>query len=82
METIKKIRKENFNYLAHDKKCNALSLELYFFKDFLEQKEGRSDQENYLLYMLEKEVVALIETLHTYKKELEKNHFEAIENLK
>lgn len=82
METIKKIRKENFNYLAHDKKCNTLDLELYFFKDFVEQKEGRSEHENYLLSILEKEVIALRETLEAYKKELEKNHVEAIENLK
>lgn len=82
METIKKIRKENFNYLAHNKKCNTLDLELYYFKDFLEQKEGRSEHENYLLSILEKEINALRETLEAYKKELDKNHFEAIENLK
>ena len=82
METIKKIRKENFNYLAHDKKCNSLDLELYYFKDFLEQKEGRSEHEDYLLSILEKEVIALRETLDAYKKELYKNHVEAIENLK
>lgn len=28
METIEKIRKENFNYLARDKKCNSLDLVL------------------------------------------------------
>ena len=82
METIKKIRKENFNYLAHDKKCNSLDLELYYFKDFLEQKEARSEHENYLLSILEKEVIALRETLDAYKKELYKNHVEAIEDLK
>ena len=82
METMKKIKKENFNYLAHDKKCNILDLELYYFKDFLEQKEGRSEHENYLLSVLEKEVNGLRETLDAYKKELEKNHLEVIENLK
>ena len=82
METMKKIKKENFNYLAHDKKCNILDLELYYFKDFLEQKEGRSEHENYLLSVLEKEVNGLRETLDAYKKELDKNHLEVIENLK
>ena len=82
METMNKIKKENFNYLAHDKKCNILDLELYYFKDFLEQKEGRSEHENYLLSVLEKEVNGLRETLDAYKKELDKNHLEVIENLK
>lgn len=82
MDTIKEIRKEHFNYLVHDKKCNRLDLELYYFKDYLEQKEGRSEQENYLLSILEKEVNALRETIDAYKNELYKNHCKKIEELK
>lgn len=82
MDTIKEIRKENINYLKHNKICNSLDLELYYFKEYLEQKEGRSEHENYLLSILEKEVNALKETLEAYKKELDNNHFKAIENLK
>ena len=82
METIKEIRKENTNYLEHNKTCNRLDSELYYFKNYLEQKEGRSEHENYLLSILEKEVNALRETLEIYKKELDNNHFKAIEKLK
>ena len=82
MEEIREIRKENTNYLEHNKICNRLDLGLYYFKNYLEQKEGRSEHENYLLYVLEKEVNTLRETLEAYKKELDMNHFEAIENLK
>lgn len=82
MDTVKAIRKENVNYLADNKKCNKLDLELFYFKDYLETKEGRSEHENYLLSILEKEVNALRETIEVYKKELDNNHFTAIEQLK
>lgn len=78
----KAIEKENYNYNAQDKKCNTLDLELGYFKDFIDSKEGRSEHENYLLYMLEKEVDNLRDTIEAYKKELYNNHIEAIENLK
>lgn len=82
MDTIKEIRKENINYLKHNKICNSLDLELYYFKEYLEQKEGRSEQENYLLSILEREVNALRETINAYKNELYKNHCKKIEELK
>ena len=63
MDTIKAIRKENYNYLAHNKTCNATDLALYEFYDFVESKEGRSEHENELLTILEREIQALRETI-------------------
>ena len=82
METLKEIRKENINYSAENKKCNTLDLELYYFEEFIQMKEGRSKHENELLAILEKEVHALKETLEIYKKELDNNHYKKIEELK
>lgn len=82
METLKEIRKENANYLAHNKMCNATDLQLYYFYDFIEEKESRSEHEQELLAILEREVNNLRETIEAYKKELDKNHWKKIEELK
>lgn len=82
METIEKIRKENFNYLARDKKCNSLDLELYSFYDYVESKEGETEQEKILLQFLEKEINQLRYTIECYKNELANIHYEKIDELK
>ena len=74
--------KENTSYNNHNKKCNKMSLALSDFEKFVEDKEGRSEHENYLLMVLEQEVHALQCIIDAYKKELDKNHCNAIEELK
>lgn len=82
METIEKIRKENYNYLAEDKKCNKIDLELYYFYDYIEEKEGDSEHEQELLAIMEREVNQLRYTIECYKKEHDQNHWNKIEQLK
>ena len=81
METIDYIRKENFNYLARNKKCNSLDLELWQFYDFVEERDGDSEHERELLAIMEREINNLRYTLECYKKELDKIHFEKLERL-
>ena len=78
----KEILKENTNYNNHNKKCNSMLLALSDFEKFVEDKEGRSEHENYLLMILEQEVHTLQHTIEAYKKELDNNHCDAIEELK
>lgn len=82
MKNEKEMIKENTSYNNHNKKCNSVLLALSNFEEFVEDKEGRSDHENYLLMILEQEVHALQHTIEAYKKELDNNHYNAIEELK
>lgn len=77
------IRKENANYLARDKRCNALDLALYdFYYNYVEEKEGETEHEQYLLSVMEKEINNLRETIEAYKKEHDKIHWDKIEQIK
>lgn len=78
----KELLKENVSYNNNNKKCNSLILELSNFYDFVEDHEGTSDHENYLLMILEQEINRLQDTLQAYKKELDGNHYKTIEELK
>lgn len=78
----KELIKENTSYNNHNKKCNSMLLELLDFEHFVEDKEGRSEHENYLLMILEQEVHTLQHTIEAYKKELDNNHYKTIEDLK
>ena len=82
MDTIEKIRKENHNYLAQDKKCNTIDLALYYFYDFVETYEGQTEQEQYLLQIMEKEINALRYSIECFKKEHDQAHYDRIEQLK
>lgn len=82
METIDKIRKENKNYLGRDKKCNSLDLELYYFYDYVESREGATEHEQELLRFLEKEINQLRYTIECYKNEIAEQHYNNIEQLK
>lgn len=82
MEKEKEMIKENASYNNHNKKCNRILLALSDFEKFVEDKEGRSENENYLLMVLEQEVHALQYIMDAYKKELDQNHWDAIEELK
>ena len=82
MNSIDYIRKENANYLARNKKCNSLDLELWQFKDYLEDRDGDTEHERELLAIMEREVNNLRYTLECYKKELDRIHFDTIEKLK
>lgn len=81
-ETIEKIRRENKNYLARDKKCNALDLALMYFYDYVEDRDGETEHEQELLRFLEKEVNQLRYTIECYKNELADIHYKKIEELK
>lgn len=82
MKNEKEMIKEKTSYSNHNKKCNSMSLALSDFENFVERKEGRSKHENYLLMILEQEVHTLQHTIDAYKKELDQNHWDAIEELK
>lgn len=82
MNAVDKIRKENFNYLAHDKKCNKVDLALYEFYDFVEEYEGQTEQEEYILQIMEKEINALRYSIECFKKEHDQAHYDRIEQLK
>ena len=82
METMEKIKKENYNYLAQDKKCNKIDLELYYFYNFVETYEGQTEQEQYLLQCMEKEVNQLRYSIECFKKEHDQAHWKRIEQLK
>lgn len=78
----KELIKENASYNSHNKKCNSMLLALSGFEKFIEDKEGRSEHENYLLMILEQQVHTLQHTIEAYKKELDRNHWDAIEKSK
>ena len=82
MKNEKETIKENTSYNNHNKKCNSVLLALSDFEEFIEDKEGRSEHEDYLLMILEQEVHTLQQTIEAYKKELDKNHYKTIEELK
>ena len=68
------------NYLNIDKRFNAFYLQLDELKWFTIVREGKTEQECYLLGCLEREINALKETIDAYKKELDGQRFAIEEN--
>lgn len=57
------------NLLYKDKRCNSLDLELWRFKDeIIETSDGLTEQEQHVLYMMEKEINALRDSIEIWKK--------------
>ncbi len=69
-------------YSNIDKKFNSLDLELWQFNDFMMYREGETEQEQYLLGCLEREINDLRYTIECYKNELDRIHNNKIEEAK
>lgn len=79
---MKKEEKEKMirRYLSYDRKLNNLDLVLWQTENEFEMVDGRTEQEQYLLGCLEKEIHDLQYTIECLKNEMDNSRFQIEES--